>query len=223
MNLLQGVIFDSDGVIIDSAPAIKAAQAEVLGEYGVDVGNLRGHHHSHSVKKLVETIKREHGIHVDPDEFTPKLVKRIIGRLKNAKMDPGLISFIQDLKSHNIPVAVGTCATKDSISQKLAILGLTNTFDAIVTADDVANHKPAPDVYLEAAHRLGATPNLCVVIEDNEVGVEAGRKAGSFVVGFGKYNDDPRAFFGAHTHVEDWAGLSFERLARHLGSIHQGT
>ncbi len=103
-----------------------------------------------------------------------------------------------------------------SVEGKLALLKLQDSFDAIVTGDDVSNHKPAPDIYLKAASLLGVDPNDCIVIEDNEIGVEAARNAGARVVGFGKYNENPQASFGADIHVADWPELSYKMLEKLL-------
>lgn len=79
-------------------------------------------------------------------------------------------------------VAVASSAHHDVIAASLAATGLTDIFDVVVSSDEVAHGKPAPDVYLEAARRLGVDPTTCLVVEDSHNGVRAGRAAGMTVV-----------------------------------------
>ncbi len=79
-------------------------------------------------------------------------------------------------------VAVASSAHHDVIAASLAATGLTDIFDVVVSSDEVAHGKPAPDVYLEAARRLGVDPTTCLVVEDSHNGVRAGRAAGMTVI-----------------------------------------
>ena len=77
-----------------------------------------------------------------------------------------------------LPIAVASGGYRDTITRTLDQLGVRDWFDATVTAEDTARHKPEPDVFLEAAHRLGASATGCVVFEDTDIGLEAARRAG---------------------------------------------
>jgi HAD superfamily hydrolase (TIGR01509 family) len=84
--------------------------------------------------------------------------------------------------AHGRPVAVASSAHHDVIAASLAATDLTDIFEVVVSSDEVAHGKPAPDVYLEAARRLGVDPATCLVVEDSYNGVRAGRAAGMTVV-----------------------------------------
>ena len=106
------VIFDCDGVLIDSAPAIAAAHKRAFSPYGIRVEELQGYHRAHSVKMLLSTVEKERGVRIDPNEFTPKLVEHIVGQLRHAQIDPDLLRLIQDLNRRAVPMAVGSSATR---------------------------------------------------------------------------------------------------------------
>ncbi len=208
------VIFDMDGVLIDSQPAVAVALSTELKKYNLKIEDLKTYHPAHSSKTVIDIVQKEHGITIEPTAFIQALVENITGQLQNAKIDPALETLIHDLKRQKVPLAVGSSATHASIMRKLAILGLSETFDVIIGAEDVTAHKPAPDVYLEAARRLGYNANHCIVVEDNIVGATAAHSAGAYAIGFGKYNADPHAPFGADLHVSDWSDLSAKLLEK---------
>jgi HAD superfamily hydrolase (TIGR01509 family) len=81
-----------------------------------------------------------------------------------------------------LPIAVASGGYRDTVTRTLDRLGLRDWFDALVTAEDTARHKPEPDVFLEAARRLGVPAERCVVFEDTDIGLEAARRAGMWRV-----------------------------------------
>jgi beta-phosphoglucomutase-like phosphatase (HAD superfamily) len=208
-----GVIFDVDGVLINSVPAVNAALDRAFAPYGFKLDDLEGYHRAHSMKMILETVARERNVHIIIDEFRPNLIA-ILSQLEHVKVDPALLTLVQSLRRHDIPLAVGSSASLSSVERKLAILGLRDALVAVVSGDDVTNHKPAPDVYLQAARLLGVDASRCIIIEDNEIGVEAAHNAGALAVGFGKYNENPGVSFGADRHVSEWSQLSYGVLKR---------
>jgi beta-phosphoglucomutase len=101
------------------------------------------------------------------------------GRLSPMK---GLIELIDRLRGDRIPMALATSAPKANVVHTLAELDLASAFPVIVRGDEVARGKPAPDVFIEAARRLGVDPADCLVFEDAPMGVEAAKAAGMSVV-----------------------------------------
>ena len=179
------VIFDMDGVLIDSGAHHRAAWRALLAEIGEEP------HPEHW--RL--TIGRP------SEEAVPLLLGRRLSdyevrRLARRKRDlyvgfarqgvvtvAGVSRFIADLVRQKIPRAVGTSASGFDVYHLLTDAGLRRYFDVIVTADDVAYGKPDPEVYLRAAARLRLAPERCVVFEDSLVGVEAARRAGMRAIG----------------------------------------
>ena len=184
--MTEAVVFDMDGVLIDSGAHHRAAWRALLEELGEEPA-----HPEHW--RL--TIGRP------SEEAVPLLLGRPMSeyearRLARRKRDlyvdlarggivtvPGVSRFVANLARRKIPRAVGTSASGFDVNRLLAGAGLRRYFDVIVTADDVTYGKPDPEVYLLAAARMRVTPERCVVFEDSVVGVEAARSAGMRAIG----------------------------------------
>ena len=95
---------------------------------------------------------------------------------------PHVATLLEALRAAGLPFAIATSSTADQAREKLAAAGLTDSFDIVVTRSDVPSPKPAPDVYLLAADRLGIAPGRCLAFEDSDVGARAARAAGMTVV-----------------------------------------
>ena len=95
---------------------------------------------------------------------------------------PGLLSLLDQLEAAAVPRAVATSSSAKQAAETLEASGLADRFAHIVTSDQVACGKPAPDLYLEAARRLGLSPTACIALEDSEAGVQSASTAGMTVV-----------------------------------------
>ena len=123
---------------------------------------------------------------------------------------PGVIAFVDTLRARAVPLAVATSARRSDTVELLGPLGLLDRFDAIVTAEDVTRGKPDPEVYVQAAQRLGAAPDGCLVFEDALVGVQAARGAGMRVIGVATaYEPDDLVGAGAESAIVTFEGLSW--------------
>jgi HAD superfamily hydrolase (TIGR01509 family) len=128
---------------------------------------------------------------------------------------PGVSAFVASLVHQGVPRAVGTSASRWDVDSLLRSLGLHRQFDVIVTADDVRLGKPDPQVYLEAARRLGAPPAACLVFEDSLVGVVAARRAGMRAVGVTTaHTDSELRAAGAESTIPHFEGLDWTALVR---------
>lgn len=104
-------------------------------------------------------------------------------REKGQAPQPGLRRLLEGLAGRGIPCAIGSSALRGNIEACIDALGFRPFFRAIVTGDDVQHGKPAPDIFLEAARRIGCAPGACVVFEDAPAGIEAARAAGMRAIG----------------------------------------
>lgn len=217
--MIDAVIFDVDGVLINSVDVAYASKTKVLQEYGVDLAAVPDpygeSHKAASAKVLLEAVQLHTGQTIDKTEFTDKVGQRIYEDLKTNKItaDPGLVNFLKELKENNVPLAIVTSNVKKSVHNKLRVLGIENFFDVIINSDDVKNHKPHPEPYLIAIERLDARASNCVVFEDSIAGVQAGIAAGAIVVGFNQYNTD-NSLEGATVNIDSWQEASYVRLLR---------
>ena len=180
--MCRGLVFDCDGTIADTMPLHYEAWVQALREHGHDFPEALFYEMAGiPTEKIIEILNEKHGYtlpvrssaqrkdtlfvqmipRVTPIEPVVRLVKKYAGRL---------------------PMAVATGGTRALCSKTLAALGLLDHFAALVTADDVAHGKPAPDIFLEAARRIGVAAGECCAFEDAELGLASARAAGMIVV-----------------------------------------
>ncbi|NQY96980.1 MAG: HAD-IA family hydrolase [Henriciella sp.] len=184
----DAIIFDSDGVLVDSEKIHIAVERELLSELGLDyeraeyasrfVGlNLSDFH------AALERDFRAKFNQPFPTDFGARLYQRVWPRIQ-AELEP-VPDVTAILEVHAGPSAVASSAPKDRLREKLAITDLLGHFDPhIYSADLVNNGKPAPDLFLFAAQKLGVAPSACLVIEDSLHGIAAARAAGMSAIGF---------------------------------------
>jgi beta-phosphoglucomutase len=181
----RGVIFDMDGVLIDSGAHHRAAWAALLADEGVTssdtswrltigrpaeeaVGLLLGRTLPPAEAQRLAERKRAH-------------YARLVGR--GVQAIAGVSEFLRELERLSVKRAVATSATRTDVERLLGELRLRERFNVVVAADDVRWGKPNPEVYLRAAEGLGLRPSECLVFEDALVGVHAARNAGMRVIG----------------------------------------
>lgn len=179
---LLGVIFDMDGVLVASEPFIAEAAIRMFAE--------KGHHLTpEDFRPFIGTGEdrfiggpaEARGIPLDPEKDKARTyaiyLELIQGRLHPL---PGVREFIAACRDRGLKLAVASSADAIKVHGNLREIGLpASTFDAIVTGSDVSHKKPSPEIFIEAARRLGLDPTSCLVIEDAVAGVAAARNAGA--------------------------------------------
>lgn len=185
----DAVLFDLDGVIVDSGPAHAAAWSALFAEQGVDFGP-EDYERIAAGRPRDAVIREVLGNRPDHD----RLMRRKAELMSDVPLAtvPGTLPFLEAL---GLPHAIATSSRMPDFL--LANAGLAGRFHTVVDRSQVEHGKPAPDLFLEAARRLGHAPAACVVIEDAPAGVEAGLAAGCTVIGLG----DPGRLARAHVVV----------------------
>lgn len=215
--MLQAVIFDMDGVIVDTELIQSQAYETILAEYGiVPEKNEHGtvHISGATTAETWELLKKRHGFEADTEELTRKKRDAVIAVMRKGFSPlPGVFELLKDLQKHNIPLAIATSAQPERANLVMNGLGVNQYFKVVVTAEDVKRSKPAPDVYLAAAEQLGAASKRCVVIEDAEVGVAAGKAAGMKVIAVPGEFTKKMDFRLADKRVESLSDLDYDIIA----------
>ena len=176
---MTAVIFDCDGTLVDSEPLARTAWERALAPYGyaltdadaeASVGLPYPRVHAYFAERAELPAAESFW-----GEFSGELFALIDSEL--APFDDA-VGAARELRSRGVPVAVASSSPRDRLHRTLRRAGLLDAFDVTVAGDEVTNGKPAPDMFLLAARRLGAPPEECVVIEDSPPGVQAGVAAG---------------------------------------------
>jgi len=220
MAVMQAVIFDMDGVLIDSVAADYRAKSKVLAEdYGLDIAAVPDphgeRHKGGSITTLLAAIQEHHGVAIDKSEFAPKIIAGVYQDLQDngVTTDPKLIAFLDDLKAHAVPMAIATSSTRQGTENRLDILGIQNYFQVIITSDDVQQHKPHPEPYTTAMEQLHAMPANTFIFEDSKQGIAAGRASGAKVIGVTNHNTKKDSLPDTILTIDTWSEISYERLS----------
>lgn len=188
MSNYDAIIFDCDGTLVDTMPSHYVAWVETLRQYDIEFDEDRFYAlGGWPTMKVAQLVIDEAGLDVTPDQLTIEKESRFEANIDQIEKITPVVNVV-DEHFGRIPLAVGTGAIRRICMRMLEVAELSDRFQAIVAADDVQHHKPAPDTYLEAARRLGVKPSRCLVYEDTDPGIESARAAGMDVV-------DVREFF----------------------------
>ena len=177
------VIFDLDGVVVDSEPTHERANAEYLAGLGATLDpELAAAMLGRRVRDLTDAIAKQAGL--PPEEVFAGREAVFWRLLEQAPLRPmpGLRSALARLTVAGLPLAVASSGTRGYVAHVLQRLGVAGAFAAVVSGEEVAEGKPDPGVYLLAAERLGADPATCVAVEDAPHGIAAARAAGMLVI-----------------------------------------
>lgn len=207
----RAVVFDMDGVLVDSGAHHREAWRAMFRDVGVTPPPefwrvTIGRPADAAVALLVE------GLDAAEARRLAEVKRAHYARLarRGAVAVAGAPGFIEALARLGVPRAVATSATRRDLDRVLAALGLRRRFEVVVTADDVRWGKPHPEVYLKAAAGLGVDPSACVVFEDAVVGVQAARAAGMRVIGVtSAHTGDELIDAGAERAIPDFEAVQW--------------
>jgi HAD superfamily hydrolase (TIGR01509 family) len=179
--MIKGVLFDMDGVLVDSERFIAAAAIKMFSELGVNVRPEDFHPFvGTGENRYIGGVAEKYSLTVD----LPKVKARtyqIFGEIARNNLFPlpGANDFIERCRQRGLKLAIATSADRVKMIINLEEIGLVpETFNAIITGENVEHKKPAPDIYLKAAEALGLDPSECLVVEDAVSGVRSGKAAG---------------------------------------------
>ncbi|NDV01596.1 HAD family hydrolase [Pseudoroseicyclus tamaricis] len=178
------VVFDCDGVLVDSEPISLAVTLDMLAEAGLPMTPREGYDQllGRSLTTIATWAEEEHGVTLTQDHLSA-MRSRLIARFREElRPVPGVAEAVGALPW---PVCVASSSQPDRIRLSLELAGLLPLFEPhIFSASMVSRGKPAPDLFLHAAAQMGAPAEACVVIEDSPAGIAAARAAGMRVIGF---------------------------------------
>lgn len=179
------VVFDLDGVLLDSEQAWDDARKGLVADHGLPW-------REEATRAMMGMSSREWPVYVrdalavplTPAEINDEVVGRVLARYRDdLPLLPGAAETVARIAAV-WPIALASSSNRVVIDEVLASMGVRERFTAVVSSEEVARGKPAPDVYLEAARQLGVDPSACVAVEDSENGVKAAVAAGMRVIAY---------------------------------------
>ncbi len=214
--MIKAVIFDMDGVLINSQETHYKADIKAIKEVGFDVDLpfvMKGA--GTSTFERFSKWKNELGYKKDVKEVSERREEIMKELLINDGVDgvDGAKELLIDIKKNNIKTAVASSSSYELIYTVIDALGERELFDKILSGEDVENGKPAPDVFLKAAEILGVKPSECIVIEDSTNGVKAGVAAGMKVLGYINPTSGEQDLSKASCITDDFKKYNFEKLS----------
>jgi HAD superfamily hydrolase (TIGR01509 family) len=221
--MLKGLLFDMDGVLVNNLDVHREAFAEFFRRYGVE--------------RTFDELNRHFGRGNDdimgdlmPREIVERVGIRELGNQKEAiyreiyaptiTPQPGLLGFLAESERSGLRCAVGSSGFLANVDFVLDKCAIRPYFSAIVAGDQVTKCKPDPEIYLTAAAKLGLEPKECIVFEDAEAGIEAGKRAGMVVVALATtFTREFLKTTEADLIIDDFRDISVERLRELLDTL----
>jgi len=182
----EAVVFDNDGLLLDTEDAWTRAETTLFERRGA---TFTPEHKRELIGTSVETSARKLelmlGLPGEGAALMEELHELVTAELgAGVPPRPGALELLAAVRAAGLPVGLASNSPRDFVERALAVAGLGNgRFDVVVSADDVAAPKPAPDLYLAACSALGAAPERTAALEDSQTGVESARAAGLYVIG----------------------------------------
>jgi len=179
--MIKGVLFDMDGVLVDSEAFICKAAMMMFEELGVKTKPEDFHlFMGMGENRYIGGVAEKHGIKVDIEKVKSRTYE-IYNKISHGKLNPlpGALEFISFCRRRGLKLALATSTDKVKMEISLKEIGLANsTFDSIITGQYIVNKKPFPDIYIKASKSLGLKPSECLVVEDAVSGIKAAKAAG---------------------------------------------
>lgn len=180
----EAVVFDCDGTLVDSMPAHFDAWCEALAIHGAggvfkeDVFLAMG---GRPTRDIVVELNDEYDLHLDPEAVAFAKREAFLKRLHTLTLIDEVAAFAESLRG-KVPMAIASGGSRMVIEKILHVVGISDWFDEVITADDVPEGKPAPDVFIEAARLLGVSAHKCLALDDAPAGILAAQRAGMQVI-----------------------------------------
>jgi len=220
-----GVIFDMDGVLVDSAAAHQRAWEQLGDEVGMPFSaerfrNTFGQTNATIIPAWLGAVEpqRFHALDLRKEQLYREFVHQ--GAVHVYARIPALL---HELRARGVKLAIASSGPRANVALLVDTIGAASLIDASVAAEDVRDGKPHPEVFLRAAERLGCDPVRCAVVEDSVHGIEAARRAGMLAIAV--LTSTPRARLqaaGADVIIEVVGGLDADELLSRLGARFRG-
>ncbi|XP_024314863.1 bifunctional riboflavin kinase/FMN phosphatase isoform X2 [Brachypodium distachyon] len=199
IHRVSAVIFDLDGTLLDTERATRDVLKEFLGTYGKVPDEVKeerrlGMTHRESTTGII----LDYGLPLTVEEYSEAIYPLYMKRWQRANPLPGVKRLLKHLHRNGVPLALASNSIRRNIDHKILKLGeLKDCFSVVLGGDQVPHGKPSPDIFLEAAKRLGVHPSSCLVIEDSLVGAQGAKASGAKVVAVPSHQSQRQCYSSA--------------------------
>lgn len=213
--MIQAVIFDMDGVLIDSQPMHYLGDQKTLAAYGIDAPIAELEAYAGTTNKYRFCLfKEKYHLSEDIDDMIARRERIMIDIVTSSDAMPvkGIVALLLDIKKHGLKTAVASSSPYAFIYAVLRKLNIEKYFDLIFSGESVPNGKPAPDVFLETCKKLKEQPATCVVVEDSSNGVLAAKRAGMACIGYQNPTSGEQDLSQATIVIEDFEKINTDYI-----------
>jgi HAD superfamily hydrolase (TIGR01509 family) len=212
---VKHIIFDCDGVLVDSEPLSMHADVMLLNQFGIDLTVKEAAHRfiGKTFEAMLDEISAEYavafpsGLSASKDQMLEALFRR------DLNVVDGVPALLDDLRARGLTFSVASNSPRARVALALELTGIAHHFDAITTFEEVARGKPAPDVFLRAVEKTSLPAPSCRVVEDSSTGVMAAVAAGLMTFGFTGTHHAPGP------HAETLMGLGAHKVTSSMQSL----
>jgi len=212
--MIKAVIFDMDGVIAETEHVHVEAEKQTMLKYGIRISEEELHKYTGTTARSMFTdLIKKYKLDTTFDKiFNEK--EEILFKLLDEDVQPtkGVIDLLHRLKENGIKLGIASSSHKRLVEYTLRKLEIGHLFDSIVTAENVINSKPDPEIFLLSARRLKTDPSKCLVVEDSQLGVEAAKSAGMRCLGYRNPNSGSQDLSNADVETDDFCKIDIMKL-----------
>ncbi|NMH28909.1 HAD family hydrolase [Flavobacterium silvaticum] len=214
--MIKTVIFDMDGVIVDTEPVHKYAYYEHFKQLGIDVPDeMYSTFTGNSTKNVYQKLRDTFGIDTETNDLI-RVKRNLFNDAFDTKEDlyllPGVESLIKDLYANGMQLILASSAANVTIDRVFTRFNLHQYFTHILSGEDFAQSKPNPAIFIKAWELSGDDKSECVVIEDSTNGIKAAKEAGLFCIGYDSVNSKSQELGEADVIVADFAELDYQKI-----------